>query len=222
MSILSGLDESKTERVDGDYLKDGEYYLLLIDATLGVSRKDQDYGVTEWQVLEATPTDPAIMPNRAKSRAKVFYNFDRTRQGDLTDIGRMNMERFKSFNVELLGGEAAGIKPEQVTSLVILGIFEGTRLRVGDLLNDEGKPKDKQAAATLATLTKQVEEKYKVTGLSLQDFRGEVLRVDAKTRMTRPKDPAKQPKPITALTWQAVPTDKVAELLGTGQPQAAK
>lgn len=172
MSIFGGLGQSKTGNThfeDPDWPSNGSYIILVKETDLFTDRDGQACVTVVAEVLSSQPkpikansklTDnfkvdaqgvPFITPNAVGRPMKFFWKLERNRRDELTFRGQYEMNRFKGFLSNLLGGAITGVTDEQMTEDVALAVCIGS-----SRLAQSGDPDDRER------LAKKVQDDFKI------------------------------------------------------------
>lgn len=124
MGIFSQSKDIQVQGTRNPYPRSG-FYLVELNrhAFNPSSRKDkQPLAIVEYKILEVLE-DFAGTAQPPGTHVSWFSKLEVDRTGGLTDIGKLNMARLKSYVRELLGGEGAGVNEDDVTPEAIATAF---------------------------------------------------------------------------------------------------
>lgn len=124
MGIFSQSKDIQVQGTRNPYPRSGFYLVELNRHSFNPSsRKDkQPLAIVEYKILDVLE-DFAGSAQPAGTHVSWFSKLEVDRTGELTDIGKLNMARLKSYVRELLGGDNAGVSENDVTPEAIASAF---------------------------------------------------------------------------------------------------
>lgn len=124
MGIFNNIGNVKAggSNARGEYFRDGRY-VVTIHRCITKNRREDDQPIA---IVEGYVKEVLVgQENSHAVGAKVawFNKLSTKRNGELTDQGKMGMERIKGFLAEALGGAANGVSDEDITEEVAERVF---------------------------------------------------------------------------------------------------